>query len=256
MQALLSAPRRRSATGPFAASSPASDRTSWSAERPLACRGRPRGRRGHRRERCRCRPLARGGPGPAAGRAPGAPNGRAASQAVRAAAGHRPAPPSSGGTGARDYLREEAPDGAAVHRRLEEIAAKHGWTLPNLKAFMRRTQRDFTREEIVRARQGALAVMDLVPHRERTVEGLEPLSIVNGDGREFDVVVRVPCGPRRPAGGLDLAGRADAKRSSPGPSARPRARTWSAPACTGSSWNTACPARCWSTARGPPPPSG
>ena len=59
---------------------------------------------------------------------------------------------------------------------------------------MRRTQRDFTREEIVRARQGALAVMDLVPHRERTVEGLEPLSIVNGDGREFDLLVEFPSG--------------------------------------------------------------
>ena len=93
-----------------------------------------------------------------------------------------------------DYLREEAPDAAAVHRRLKRIAHDRGWEIPGVKAFLRRTRHDFTREEIVRARQGALALLDLVPHRERTVMYLKPLDVVNGDGRRFDVLVEFPSG--------------------------------------------------------------
>lgn len=99
-----------------------------------------------------------------------------------------------------DYLREEAPTATAVHRRLADVAAERGWALPHLGAFKRRTDREFTRAEIVRARGGALAAMDLVPHQTRTVAGLKPLDIVNGDGRRFDVTAMLPSGKEgRPA---------------------------------------------------------
>ena len=99
-----------------------------------------------------------------------------------------------------DYLREEAPTATAVHRRLADVAGPRGWELPHLTAFRRRTEREFTRAEIVRARGGALAAMDLAPHQTRTVAGLKPLEIVNGDGRRHDVLVTLPSGKEgRPA---------------------------------------------------------
>ena len=93
-----------------------------------------------------------------------------------------------------DYLREEAPDAQAVHNRLAGIAAARVYALPPVLEFERRTKREIPRAEIVRAREGALVVMDLAPHQTRTVEGLPPLGIVNGDGRRHDVIVDFPSG--------------------------------------------------------------
>ncbi len=93
-----------------------------------------------------------------------------------------------------DYLREEAPDAAAVHRRLMLIASERGWGCPSLRAFTRRTEREIPKAERVRARQGAVAALDLHPYQTRTVAGLKPLEIVNGDGRRHDVIVRFPTG--------------------------------------------------------------
>ncbi len=70
----------------------------------------------------------------------------------------------------------------------------HGWPLPPLLAFRRRSARELTRREVVRAHEGALAVMDLAPHQIRTVDGLRPLDIINGDGRRHDVIVEFPSG--------------------------------------------------------------
>ena len=93
-----------------------------------------------------------------------------------------------------DWLREEAPDAAAVHRRIAAVAEAKGWNLPGLDAFRRRAQRELPRAEIVRARDGALAAMDMAPHQTRSVAGLVPLDIVNGDGRRHDVLVTLPSG--------------------------------------------------------------
>ena len=99
-----------------------------------------------------------------------------------------------------DYLREEAPPASAVHRRLGDVAGQCGWPLPTVKDFLRRTRRDVPDAEMVRARRGALAAMDLTPHQMRTVAGLKPLDIVNGDGRRHDVLVTLPSGGEgRPA---------------------------------------------------------
>ena len=93
-----------------------------------------------------------------------------------------------------DWLREEAPDAAAVHRRIAAVATAKGWDLPGLDAFRRRAERELPRAEIVRARGGALAAMDMAPHQTRSVAGLVPLDIVNGDGRRHDVLVTLPSG--------------------------------------------------------------
>lgn len=93
-----------------------------------------------------------------------------------------------------DWLREEAPDATAVYRRVAQVAKVRGWRAPPLDAFRRRTAREIPQAEIVRARKGAIAAMDLHPHQVRTVAGLRPLEIVNGDGRRHDVQVMLPSG--------------------------------------------------------------
>ena len=93
-----------------------------------------------------------------------------------------------------DWLREEAPDAAAVYRRIEQVAEARGWAIPPLDAFRRRSARELSHAEVVRARKGAIAALDLHPHQTRTVAGLRPLDIVNGDGRRHDLQVELPSG--------------------------------------------------------------
>ncbi len=93
-----------------------------------------------------------------------------------------------------DWLREEAPDAAAAHRRVEAVAQARGWECPPLQAFTRRVRREVSRREVVRARKGALAAMNTSPHQTRSVAGLRPLDIINGDGRRHDVLVEFPNG--------------------------------------------------------------
>ena len=93
-----------------------------------------------------------------------------------------------------DYLRLERPEATAAWRRTARIAGAKGWTMPPLAAFMRRLKREVSVPVRVRGRDGAVAAMDLAPHQTRTVAGLGPLSIINGDGKEHDVQVVLPSG--------------------------------------------------------------
>jgi len=93
-----------------------------------------------------------------------------------------------------DYLRLERPEATAAWRRTQRIAASKGWTMPPLAAFVRRLKREVSVPERVRGRDGASAAMDLAPHQTRTVAGLLPLAIINGDGKKHDVQVRLPSG--------------------------------------------------------------
>ena len=93
-----------------------------------------------------------------------------------------------------DYLRLERPGATAVWRRTARIAVARGWPMPPLAAFMRRLGREVPVPERVRGRDGAIATMDLSPHQTRTVAGLAPLAIVNGDGKRHDVQVCLPSG--------------------------------------------------------------
>ncbi len=93
-----------------------------------------------------------------------------------------------------DYLRPERPEATASWGRARRIAKHHGWAVPPYKAFLRRLDREIPRREIVRARDGAIAAMDLVPHVSRTVAGLYPLAIMNGDGKIHDCWVTLPSG--------------------------------------------------------------
>ena len=88
----------------------------------------------------------------------------------------------------------EAPDASACWRRVRAVARERGWSCPKLIEFRRRIDRDVPRAEQVRAREGALAAMNLHPHQTRTVADLHPLAILCGDGRQHDVIVLFPSG--------------------------------------------------------------
>ena len=93
-----------------------------------------------------------------------------------------------------DYLRAEAPDASACHRRLIPVASKRGIDLPPKSAFVSRLKSETSHSQQVRARSGAMAVLDATPAQERSVADLAPLEIVNGDGRRHDVIVEFPSG--------------------------------------------------------------
>ena len=94
-----------------------------------------------------------------------------------------------------DYLRLAAPPGTHVHDRLRlDHAEPNDWCLPPVESFLSRTRREFTEFEITLARRGMIAALDLYPHQIRTVDGLEALQIINGDGHKFKLLVRFPTG--------------------------------------------------------------
>lgn len=97
-----------------------------------------------------------------------------------------------------DYEREgpdgDGVDGAGAWRRIEDVADENGWTMPPLKAFLRRHRREVPRGQRVRARTGVMGHLDTQPRQQRTVSHLALLDIVNGDGRGYDVRVEFPSG--------------------------------------------------------------
>ena len=94
----------------------------------------------------------------------------------------------------RDYLRLEKPGAAGCWRRTSDLAKARGWTIPNVKTFLRRLHDEYRRIDIVFARDGHIAALNLLPHLVRTVKDLRPLDIINGDGRKHDVFAVMPDG--------------------------------------------------------------
>lgn len=93
-----------------------------------------------------------------------------------------------------DYLRLEKPTAASCYDRLQRIAAVRGWTLPSLKTFSRRVERELPRIVRVLARDGEDALMRTYPAQERDRSMLEALYGVNSDGHRWDIRVRFPDG--------------------------------------------------------------
>ncbi|MCX7563444.1 Mu transposase C-terminal domain-containing protein [Xanthomonadaceae bacterium XH05] len=95
-----------------------------------------------------------------------------------------------------DYLRLEAPSAASCYRRLERIAAKHDeWpTLPALRTFVRRIEREISPQVLTLARKGEEALMRSYPAQERDRSLFTALEGVNADGHMWDVGVTFPDG--------------------------------------------------------------
>ena len=100
----------------------------------------------------------------------------------------------------RLYLRLEAPSAASCLRRVEDAGMARGWKLPHAGAFLRRLRATTPAGEIARARGGRLAALKTYPFQRRTVKGMAPLDVVNGDGYRHCLWVVPPRGgePFRP----------------------------------------------------------
>ncbi len=95
-----------------------------------------------------------------------------------------------------DYLREEKPTATECLRRVLRLARVRGWDAPSTeKAYLRRLKKEVSPAELVRARDGALPLLEVAtPMQERSVEGLRPLDVVCGDGKRHDLMVVLPSG--------------------------------------------------------------
>ncbi len=89
-----------------------------------------------------------------------------------------------------DYLRPEQPAFRKCYERLELAAREHGWNIPSYSTAYRRVQQNVDKTMAVACRQGEHALMHLLPTQRRTVEHLNALQWINGDGYQHNVFVR------------------------------------------------------------------
>ncbi len=89
-----------------------------------------------------------------------------------------------------DYLRNERPNAASCYERLKLAARDQNWVVPSLNSLMRRMDLEVPHAQQVMLREGEHAMMQLYPPQERTIEGLDAMSWINGDGYLHNVFVR------------------------------------------------------------------
>ena len=88
-----------------------------------------------------------------------------------------------------DYLRPEKPAFRKCYERLELAAREHGWSIPSRATAFRRIQQ-LNEAIVVACREGEHALMHLIPAPQRTVEHLDAMQWINGDGYLHNVFVR------------------------------------------------------------------
>ncbi|ECR0504866.1 transposase [Salmonella enterica] len=88
-----------------------------------------------------------------------------------------------------DYLRNECPVLFKCYERLEKAAEAHGWVIPSYDTVRRRMEA-IPLEVRVLAREGEIALTQLIPAQQRTVASLATLQWINGDGYQHNVFVK------------------------------------------------------------------
>ncbi len=86
-----------------------------------------------------------------------------------------------------DWLRPSKPAAEACYRRLQEVAAGQGWTVPTLRVLTGRLQREVARERQILAREGRKALARVYPAQERDRSHLYAMAALTGDGHKLDV---------------------------------------------------------------------
>ncbi|MGL6429846.1 MULTISPECIES: transposase domain-containing protein [Aeromonas] len=89
-----------------------------------------------------------------------------------------------------DYLRNERPNAASCYERLKLAARDQSWVVPSINSLMRRMDLEVPHIQQVMLREGEHAMMQLYPPQERTIEGLDAMSWINGDGYLHNVFVK------------------------------------------------------------------
>jgi len=88
-----------------------------------------------------------------------------------------------------DYLRNEKPTLAGCYERLKLAAREHEWVIPSITSLKRRMDLEVPRLQQVMLREGEHAMMQLYPPQVRTIEELDAMSWINGDGYLHNVFV-------------------------------------------------------------------
>ena len=93
-----------------------------------------------------------------------------------------------------DYLRLERPQMGTCYERLKLLAAEHNWTIPSLSSVKRKLEREVPMTQRVLLRQGEHKLFEMYPALIRSVESLEAMEWINGDGYKHNVFVEFPDG--------------------------------------------------------------
>ena len=89
-----------------------------------------------------------------------------------------------------DYFRNEQPQFGSCYERLKRAAKEQGWCIPSASSVKRKIEREIPKLQQVFLRKGEHAVMEYYPSMRRTVEDIEALEWINGDGYQHNVFVR------------------------------------------------------------------
>lgn len=88
-----------------------------------------------------------------------------------------------------DYLRLEQPAFNSCYYRLLDTAKVQGWDIPSVKSLKRRLDSEVTAEVQILLRKGEHALTMMHPPQRRTVQDIEALEWINGDGYKHNVFV-------------------------------------------------------------------
>lgn len=77
---------------------------------------------------------------------------------------------------------------------VRDFATPMGLTVPHVKTFRRRVEREIDPRVVISRREGDDALRKTLPSQRRSVAGLSALQLVNIDGHRWDVFVRWPDG--------------------------------------------------------------
>lgn len=93
-----------------------------------------------------------------------------------------------------DYYRLEKPEFGSCYQRLQMAAEKNGWAIPSVSSVKRKMAREVDEKLTVLWREGEHALSRMYPAMIRSVEDLEALEWINGDGYQHNVFVKWPTG--------------------------------------------------------------
>ncbi|MGR6980843.1 transposase domain-containing protein [Testudinibacter sp. P27/CKL/0425] len=89
-----------------------------------------------------------------------------------------------------DYFRPERPQFGSCYERLKRAASEQGWSVPSVSSVKRKIEREIPRLQRICLREGDAAVSKYFPAMRRTVESLEAMEWINGDGYQHNVFVQ------------------------------------------------------------------
>ncbi|AWX15209.1 DDE endonuclease [Mergibacter septicus] len=89
-----------------------------------------------------------------------------------------------------DYFRPERPQFGSCYERLKRAAIENAWVIPSISSLKRKIAREIPLVQQVYLREGEHALSQFYPALQRSVEDIEALEWINGDGYQHNVFVR------------------------------------------------------------------